>query len=163
MNDVMRFTIVDVAGRVSFIAPCRTLEALVAACGRHPRTMMELLDAAEPFAPGLRERVYSGLAVFDEHNSRENFTAIRGALDYFAAAETPVFRVVDPRTQETALHPVRAGVVVFNLAEKRIVQIYNTYNEIQRRGRIKVADGTAGAPRIQAYELPADWTLVPGR
>jgi len=28
----MRFTVVDPRGRVSFIAPCSTLEALVAAC-----------------------------------------------------------------------------------------------------------------------------------
>src|SRR5690349_17660267 len=125
MKDVMRFTVVDAAGRVSFVAPCAALDALVAACARGPRTLLALLGFAEPYAPGLRERVTSGLAVFDEHNTRENYRAIHGALDYFRPSELPVFRVVDDRTQEAALQPVRAGVVVFNLVEKRIVQIQN--------------------------------------
>ncbi len=47
----MRFTVVDPRGRVSFIAPCATLEALVAACASdtQPRTIEHLLKAAEPF------------------------------------------------------------------------------------------------------------------
>ena len=32
LNDVMRFTIIDPNGGVSFVAPCRTMEALVAGC-----------------------------------------------------------------------------------------------------------------------------------
>ena len=43
MNDVMRFTVVDAAGRVSFVAPCAALDALVAACARGPRTLLALL------------------------------------------------------------------------------------------------------------------------
>jgi hypothetical protein len=71
--------------------------------------------------------------------------------------------VVDDRTQEAALQPVRAGVVVFNLVDKRIVQIQNTYSEIRRRGRVRVQDATTPAPRVHAYELPPDWALVPAR
>jgi hypothetical protein len=162
MNDVMRFTVVDVLGKVSFVAPCNVLEALVAACARQPRTLEALLKHAEPFAPGLYDRVSSGLAVFDEHNSRHNLRAIHGALDYFSARDLPVFRVLDPRTQEAALQPVRAGVVIFNLVEKRIVQIQNTYNQIRRKGRIRVLDASLRPSRVQSYELPADWALVPG-
>src|SRR6478736_4427794 len=64
--DVMRFTIIDVASRVSFVAPCPVLDALVAACAQQPTTLVELLDDATPFAPDLKDRVLSGLAVFDE-------------------------------------------------------------------------------------------------
>ena len=68
VRDVMRFTVVDPRGRVSFIAPCATLEALVAACASdsQPRTLEQLLKAAEPFVGDLGQRVLSGLAVFDE-------------------------------------------------------------------------------------------------
>jgi len=163
MNDVMRFTVVDALGKVSFVAPCATLDALVAACARGPRTLLALLGYAEPYAPGLRERVTSGLAVFDEHNTRDNYRAIHGALDFFAPRDVPVFRVVDDRTQEVALQPVRAGVVIFNLVEKRIVQIHNTYSEIRRKGRIRVLDASTPAPRVHSYELPPDWALVPAR
>ena len=163
MNDVMRFTVVDALGKVSFVAPCSTLEVLVAACARGARTLQSLLELAEPFAPGLRERVLSGLAVFDEHNAPGHYQAIHGALAYFAPGEHPVFRIVDDRTRDASLQPVRAGVVIFNLAEKRIVQIQNTYSEIRRKGRLRVRDASSGSPRVHAYELPADWALVPQR
>lgn len=163
MNDVMRFTVVEPSGTVSFVAPCTVLEALVAACTHAPQSLNALLGFADSFAPGLQDRMSSGLAVFDEHNSRENFQAIRGALEYYQPRDVPVFRVVDERTRDASLQSVRAGVVVFNLIQKRIVQIQNTYNEIQRKGRVQVQDASAGTRRVQKYELPANWTLVPGR
>lgn len=163
MNDVMRFTVIDPSGRVSFVAPCAALEALVAGCAAQPQTLEQLLAATEPFAGGLRERVLSGLAVFDEHNSASNFRWILAALDFCPAHETPVFRVVDPRTEEVSLSPVRAGVVVFNLVAKRIVQIQNTYAEIRRKGRVRVMRNNRPTELVQRYELPPDWSLVPSR
>lgn len=159
----MRFTVIDARGRVSFIAPCSALEALVAACANEPRTLEQLVRAAEPFASEIADRVLSGLAVFDEHNSPMNARWIHAALDYCEPQDTPVFRVVDPRTEEQSLAPVRAGVVVFNLVAKRIVQIQNTYSEIRRRGRVRVMRNHKPTDRVQRYELPADWSLVPNR
>src|SRR6266581_4817472 len=128
----MRFTVVDPRGRVSFIAPCATLEALVAACASdtQPRTIEQFLKAAEPFVGDLAERVLSG---------------------------------VDPRTEEISLSPVRAGVVVFNLLAKRIVQLQNTYSEIRRKGRVRVLRNNQPTDRVHRYELPEDWSLVPSR
>jgi hypothetical protein len=105
----------------------------------------------------------SGLAVFDEHNSRQRLDRIHAAFDYCRPEETPVFRVLDERTRQVSLKPVRAGVVLFNLREKRIVQLHNTYAEIQRKGRIRVAAPPPNGARVQRYELPADWSLVPSR
>ncbi|HLI28115.1 MAG TPA: hypothetical protein VKZ60_13645 [Chloroflexota bacterium] len=159
----MRFTVIDERTRVSFVAPCPTLEALVAACAQGPRTLEELLDAAAPFAPELRERVLSGLAVFDEHNTPDNLQRIHAAFDYCRPEEVPVFRILDERTREMSLKPVRAGIVLFNLRERRIVQVQNTYAEIQRKGRVRVARPGPNMARVQRYELPAEWSLVPGR
>lgn len=159
----MRFTVIDPRGRVSFIANCDALEALVAACATQPRSLEQLLAAAEPFAGALADRVLSGLAVFDEHNSPVNVRWIHAALDYCSPHQAPVFRVLDPRTEELSLTPVRAGVVVFNLVAKRIVQIQNTYAEIRRKGRIRVVRDNRPTERIHRYELPADWSLVPAR
>jgi hypothetical protein len=160
----MRFTVIDRRGGVSFVAPCRTMEALVAACAGEPETVEDLLNSASRFEPDLRDRVLSGLAVFDEHNSRENPASIHAALDLLRPADLPVFRVLDSRTREASLQPARAGVIVFNLLGKRIVQIQNTYHEIKRSGRIRLApaDGApAGASRLHRYQLPPDWSLVP--
>lgn len=158
---LMRFTIVDTAGKVSFVGPCEALETLVAGCSRQPDTLHELLDAVAVYNPALRESVLSGLAVFDEHNSPANYRSILTALDYCRTADLPVFRVMDERTQEASLTPVKAGVVVFNIVGKRIVQIQNTYSEIRRRGRVRLIEDGRPTNRVRRYELPADWSLVP--
>ena len=161
-DELMRFTIVDQAGKVSFVGPCLALEALVAGCSRQPATMQELLDAAAPYNDALREIVSSGLAVFDEHNSPANFRNILAALDYCRPAEpagVPRARLPHPGGQPS---PVRAGVVVFNLIDKRIIQIQNTYSEIRRKGRVRVVEAGRPTNRLRRYELPADWSLVPG-
>ena len=160
--NLMRYTIIDPAGKVSFVGPCVALHALVAACSRQPSTLNELLDAAAPYASDLRDNVLSGLAVFDEHNSPSNYRNILAALDFCRPADLPVFRVYDERTQEASLTPVKAGVVVFNLLDKRIVQIQNTYSEIRRRGRVRIMEDGRLTNRVRKYELPPDWSLVPG-
>jgi hypothetical protein len=160
----MRFTVIDQRGGVSFVAPCRTMEALVAACAGGPDRLDDLLRIGSRFEPDLADRVLSGLAVFDEHNSPSNLSSIHGAIRTLRPADMPVFRVLDDRTRQASLQPARAGVIVFNLLGKRIVQIHNTYTEIRRSGRIRVspAASTTGRPSVHRYELPADWSLVPG-
>jgi hypothetical protein len=53
------------------------------------------------------------------------------------------------------------GLVVFNLKERRIIQIQNNYSNLERRdrGRIRV-DGRPTDTLFQ-YELPVEWSLVP--
>ena len=69
---VMRYTIVDKSGTVSFIAPWNTLKALIAGCSRKPgpQTLTDLLEAASKYDTGLQDYVLNGLAVFDEHHER---------------------------------------------------------------------------------------------
>jgi hypothetical protein len=160
---LMRFTVVDRLTTVSFVGPDQALQGLVAACALGPATVAELLDESARFTPELRERVLSGLAVFDEHTSRENPRWVHAALDYCRREEAPVFRVIDERTREASLTPVWAGVVVFNLKAKRIVQIHNTYQEIRRKGRLRIMEGAEPTNRVERYELPPDWTVVPER
>jgi hypothetical protein len=160
---LMRFTVVDARSTVSFIGPDRALHALVAACSTGAASLEALLDGAAPFVRDLRERVLSGLAVFDEHNSRGNTRWIHAAFDYCRREEVPVFRVLDDRTREISLSPVWAGAVVFNLKARRIVQIQNTYSDIKRKGRLRVLEGATPTNRIRRYELGPEWTVVPER
>lgn len=158
--NVMRYTVVDDRGSTSFVAPCGSLAALVAACAWNPRSLAEMLALATAFDDEIEERVLCGLAVFDEHNVDGNYQAINSALRYYAPHELPVFRVVDHATRQASLQPVKAGVVIFNLLARRIVQVQNTYEEIRRRGKILARDAF-GRPRVQRYELPASWAIVP--
>jgi hypothetical protein len=159
--NVMRYTIVDSRGAVSFVAHCDVAFALVAACARNPATLDDLLGHADPWYRGVREYVLNGLAVFDEMNVAGNSAAIRATLEIATPEEQPVFRIVDPVTREASLRPVKAGVIVLNLRAKRIVQIQNSYQEIKRSGRVRLFDGASGRGRTLSYRLPDDWSLVP--
>ena len=50
--------------------------------------------------------------------------------------------------------------MIFNLKERRIIQVHNTYAEIKRRDRGRIHEG--GQPqRLYHYELPWEWQIVP--
>jgi hypothetical protein len=159
--NVLRCTVIDARGGVTFVAHADVLPALVKACTANPSTLEQLLDGSAPYYAGLREQVLNGLAIFDERNAGGNYESIHKALDFCAPHEQPVFRVVDDRTQEMSLRPVKAGAVVFNLRARRIIQIQNSYREIQRRDASRVFDGTRMTNAVFSYRLPDEWALVP--
>jgi hypothetical protein len=159
--NVLRCTLIDQTGGISFVADAEALPALLRACQHGPVTAAELLHLAEPYYHGLEERVLNGLAMFDERNVPGHYEAVHQALSFCAPHEQPPFRVVDDRTRDASLQPVKAGAVLFNLLRKRIVQIQNSYREITRSGRGRIFDGERLTRRIFDYELPSEWQLVP--
>ena len=163
---VMRFTVIAPEGTVSFVAPCNAMKALVAACSRVSPTSLEtLLAASTPYDTELRDYILNGLSLFDEHNGMASYEHIHNAIDYAneqrAQHNIPVFRVVDEITREASLQPVKAGLVLFNLKERRIIQVQNTYADIKRRDRGRVHEGGHPTKRLYHYELPLDWQLLP--
>ncbi len=66
--NLLRYTVIDQGGAVSFIAHGDALPALVKACSFYPLTVEDLLDLTATYYASLREYVLSGLAVFDERN-----------------------------------------------------------------------------------------------
>lgn len=159
--NVIRCTVVDGRGAVSFVAHGDALAALTAACATNPSSLEELLERAEPYYHNLKEQVLNGLAIFEERNVEGKYQAIHAALEFCAPHQHPVFRVVDDVTRETSLRPVKAGAVIFNLRAKRIVQIINSYREIRRTGRAQVFDGSNLTGSVYSYRLPKEWALVP--
>ena len=159
--NLMRCTIVDDRGAVSFEMDAAALPAMVKACASTPATLELLLDSLAPYYGSLRERVLNGLAIFDERNIPGHYEAIRAAFRFCAPYERPVFRIVNDETREMSLQPVKAGAVIFNLIDRRIVQLQNSYWEITRTGRGRVFDGQRFTGERFAYRLPKDWALVP--
>lgn len=159
--DLLRYTVVDEQGSVSFIADGEALPALVAACARNPSNIDELLQESDRFYHNLHETVLNGLSLFDERNVPGHYETIHQAFAFCAPHEQPVFRVVDDITSEMSTQAVKAGVVVFNLRAKRIVQIQNSFREIRREGRARVFDGRRLTNRVYSYRLPREWALVP--
>jgi len=159
--NLIRLTIIDPSGGVSFVAHGEALPALLKACATDPKTLGDLIERTEPFYRGLRERIENGLAMFDERNVPGHYEAVHGALAQARPEETPLFRIVDDLTREASLRPVKAGAVVINLIDRRIVQIQNAYQEITRTGRGRVWDGERLTESVFSYRLPKSWALVP--
>lgn len=159
--NLFRFTIIDHAGGVSFVTHGEALPALLKACATDPADMDELLERAEPYYHGLRERIENGLAMFDERNAPGHYAAIHAALRQARPDETPLFRVVDEVTREASLRPVKAGAVIFNLIDRRIVTLQNGFREITRTGRGEIFDGERMTGDTFIYRLPKTWALVP--
>ena len=159
--EVLRVNIIDAAGAVSFVAPCHALKVIAAACAKNPATIRELLDHAEPFDPRLKRYILDGLAVFDEHNSEESVGAIRATIEESPVEAHPPFRIIDAYTREWSLAPVHAGLVIFNLPAKRIVQVQNACAEVEREDRGHVHVDGEPTERLYEYALPEEWALVP--
>lgn len=159
--NLLRLTVIDSAGGVSFVAHGESLPALLKACATNPGRLEQLLERVEPYYHGLRERVENGLVMFDERNTADRHDAIHRTLAHAQPDETPVFRIVDDVTREASLRPVKAGVLVINLIDRRIIQLQNGYKEITRSGRSRVFDGERMTNDVFSYRLPKTWALVP--
>lgn len=162
---VMRFTVIDPSGTVSFVAPCNALKALVAACSKYPTDLESLLAASTRYDTDLKSNVLNSLAIFDEHNAAGRYDQIHSAIDYAEEQRVqhniPAFRVVDEATRQASLEPVKAGLVLFNLKERRIIQIHNTYDNVRRQDRGRIHKGGEPTKQLYHYTLPMDWQIVP--
>ena len=158
---MMRFTIVEAEQAISFVAPPTALAILVACCARNPSGIVALLRAVEREDAQLVEQIRSGLAVFDEHNAYGNFQHVHNALTAAPNLYQPVFRVVDDVTRVASLQPYQWGVVLFNVTQKRIIQVQNTYAEVRRQGHVPTFPEESPDGRQRIYRLPAQWRIVP--
>ena len=158
---LIRFNVADRDGTTSFLGPGHAIKMLVAGCAIGARTASELLDFTRRYDDEFATRVINGLAVFDEHNLRDNTAAIEKLLAETPKSEWPPFRVYSDATRRASMEPGRAGLIVFNLNARRIIQVQNSYAEILRRDRGRVR--AAGQPTrlLYHYDLPTDWSLVP--
>ena len=159
--NLLRLTIIDAAGGISFVAPGEALPAVLKACAGNPAQTGDMIVRAEQYYGGLRERIENGLAIFDERNTPGHYDAIHAALEHARPDESPLFRIVDDVTREASLRPVKAGAVVVNLMDRRIITLQNGYQEITRTGRGEVIDGERMTGASFTYRLPKNWALVP--
>ena len=157
----MRFTVVDRDGALSFVGPCHALKALAAACSKRPPDHRALLALFEEYDPRFAGRLLAGLSRFDAGADPDHENEASPGDRDTAAAEGGPFRVVDEATRRRSLEPVRAGLVVFNLPAKRIVQVQNSYAELRRQDRGRLRRDGRPVRAYYSYELPLDWSIVP--
>ncbi len=156
----IRCTVIDPTGTITFAGPAHLAKALTAACSHGPQDARALLQLAEQYDPSLIQDLSAGLAIFDEHNVGEDHTWIDERLDDQHDYPLPV-RVVNGPTRQLSLAPFDAGLIVFNLNARRIVQVQNSYAEILRRDRGRVREAGQPTGGIFRYSLPGSWTILP--
>lgn len=157
---MMRFTIVDDSGTTSFTAAPHLLKAIAACCARGVATTRDLVTMLADYDGCSATEIRDGLLIFREHNTQSDTRWIRERFDESDGDFGP-FDVLDERTRRTSLEPARLGLVVFNLVARRIVQVQNTYANLQRSDRGRIRRDGKPVPTFYSYELPADWSIVP--
>lgn len=134
---------------------------LVAACSRNPSTTQELLEYTRPYDESFVEDVRSGLSVFDEHNTEDDTDAFYVWADELSNRQLPPFRIFDETMRQESLKPADTGLLVLNLKEQRIVQVQNSYQDVQRQDRGRVRRQGEPIPVMYRYKLPDQWRIVP--
>lgn len=156
----LRCTLIDSSGTVTFVGPGHLAKALTAACSKGAADLRELLQVAERYDAALIQDLAAGLAIFDEHNLSDDHSWIDERLGDGTDYPLPV-RVVNGATRQLSLAPFDAGLIVFNLNARRIVQVQNSYAEILRRDRGRYREAGEPTDRIFHYALPESWTILP--
>jgi hypothetical protein len=158
---MMRFTVIDPAGAISFVGPGHCLKAITAGCSRDPKTSDDLFRIVRTYDARFVRSVLGDLAVFDEFVVEDQADSIDLWLGGEMSGQYRAFRILNQQLRNLSLMAEQLGIVLFNLVERRIVQIQNAYGEVLRsdRGRIRI-DGRP-VNRYYHYSLPDAWSLVP--
>ena len=158
---VLRYTVVDDAGTVSFVGPGHAMKMLAAACAKEPADFRSLLDAAGRYDAVFAKTVLDGLSIFDEHNTADDHAAGDAQVAGSEPKSSPPFRVLNDAMRNRSLEPVGAGLVVYNLPARRIIQVQNSYADLMRKDRGRLRRDGRPVRAYYWYELPADWSIVP--
>ncbi len=161
MTAQIRITIIDPNTTISFGAPGYLAKMTAAACGHNPTAIEQVMGTLTTLDPDTALAIKSGLARFDEFVVKDDLASVdQWLVDNEPMDGTP-FRLVDPRLREASLTPLELGTVMFNLPDKRIVQLENRYGALQRKdlGRMRRDGQPIG--QLYRYELSADWSLLP--
>jgi len=160
-TSLFRFNVVDGIGAVSFVGPAHGLKAVAAACSKGPESIADLLEHAHRYDAAWIDSVVLGLLMFDEHNvdalSPEYEPIVANVVDLDHRA----FRIVDATSRSRSMIPAHLGLVVVNLRERRIIQIQNSYAELQRKGRGRIRERGVPTRSLFHYQLPDSWSIVP--
>lgn len=157
----IRFTIIDDNETISFVGPCHAIKMMAAACSAEPASIRGLLDRCKIYDPDLIESVLIGLAIFDEHNTPEYPESFHSAIETHPSSDLPPFRVIDEATKRASQIQAGSGLIIFNLRARRIIQVQNSYADVQRVDRGRVRRDGKPTTFLYHYKLPDEWRIVP--
>jgi hypothetical protein len=157
-HEGFRLNIIDHHSAVSFLGPAHAAKAVAAACSHGATTWQEVLGRTRRYDPDWTADVRRGLLQFEEHQlpSEDPVPPVEASFP----TEDP-FRIWDAETRRASLEPGKLGLVIFNLKEQRIIQVQNSYSDLQRQGRGRIRLNGRPTPTLYHYKLPEDWAILP--
>jgi len=160
-SNLFRFNVVDATGVSSFVGPAHALKIIAAACSRGAEDIHSLLDMAVEYDPEWAQRVKAELRIFDEHNLSELSEPFKDVGVHGGHLSLHPFRVLNQETRRRSMEPARLGLVVFNLKERRIIQIQNSYADLRRHDRGRIRRDGKPTRHLYMYKLPEAWSILP--
>ena len=161
MVQFVRITFIDQNSTVSFGAEGHVLKMLAHACSRNPVDFNEVLAILDKLDPETAYTTRRGISQFDEFVVRDDPDSVTAWLADNDPADGRPIRLVDPRLREATLSPLELGIVLFNLPDRRVVQIENRYGSLLRKDRGRMRRDGRPVAQIYRYELSDDWSLLP--
>lgn len=158
---VYRINLIDHKGTVSLLAPPHGPKMLTAVAGLEFDCTRDMLQAVSHLDSEWITQVRSQLALFDEFNVNELEQSWRDIVESSDSPVHPTFRVIDSTTRARSLQPASLGLIVFNLKERRIIQVHNSGVDLQREGEGRYWEDGRPQDRLYSYILPSHWSLVP--
>jgi hypothetical protein len=153
-----RLNIVDAGASVSFLGPAHAAKAVAAACSHGAATWQEVLGRTDRYDPEWTADVRRGILTFEEHHVPSD-DPVPPVEPTFTPDEP--FRIWDAETRQQSMQPGALGLVIFNLKEQRIIQVQNSYSDLQRKGRGRIRSNGRPTPALYHYTLPDDWDILP--
>ena len=156
-----RINLIDERGTISLLAPPHGPKMLTAVAGLEFDSARDMLQTVANMDADWIAQVQSQLAMFDEFNVDALDESWREMIEAEDSAVHPAFRVLDQTTRARSLQPGSLGRIVFNLKEHRIIQVHNSWDDLQREGEGRYWEDGHPQERMYSYILPDHWSLVP--
>ena len=129
-----RVNLIDERGTISLLTPPHGPKMLTAVAGLGLETSREMLEAVAAMDESWIRQVQSQLAMFSEFNVDSLDEDWREMVEENDSVVHPAFRVIDGVTRSRSLVPGSLGLIVFNLKQRRIIQVQNAWDELERTG-----------------------------
>ncbi len=156
-----RVNLIDERGTVSLLTPPHGPKMLTAVAGLGLESSRDMLEAVRSMDADWIRQVKSQLAMFDEFNVDSLDEGWQEMIEEADTVVHPAFRVIDGVTRSRSLVPGSLGLIVFNLKQRRIIQVHNSWDELERTGEGRYRVEGDAEEHMYSYSLPETWSLVP--
>lgn len=128
---------------------------IVGACAPNPKTVEDLLLAAEPFRPGITKRIINALLDFERRRFQNWLVKLDPATD--------IFEVEDDHLNKLARQALSAGLITIDLTGGVIGVAVPAFqkvgNELKREAELPVFENGEVSKKAITYSLDKHWKI----